>query len=85
MKVYILVQNSFSEEGTSSEIIQVFYNKEKAIQTRQVLVIDNIMNYDFVKDEQNKSDKDKTITLFRNYQENWNNYIELKIVESEVE
>ena len=83
-KIYILIQNSYNEEGANSEIIQAFYNKEKAIQARQILIIDNITNYGFVKDEQNKSDNDKLITLFWDYQENWNDYIELEIIEKEV-
>ena len=86
MKVYVLIENDYNYDGdgVEVEIIGVFNNKEKAIQARNILIIDDITNYGFIKDEQNKNDNNDIITLFWNYQENWNNYIDLEIIEKEV-
>ena len=94
MKVYILkefISNCDGGENPTSTINGVFTTREKAIEERRKEIVDNVLNFGFIIDEElkNKYKKEEIknidlITLFWDYQENWNNYIELEIIEKEV-
>lgn len=90
MKVYVLKEIYYNYdvglENTCN--IDVFTTKEKAIEKRRKLIIDNTLNYNYIIDEdlRKKNHKNlKLITLFYDFQENWQNYIEFEIEEKEVE
>ena len=82
MKVYVLV---FPQcENPYTEILGVYKTIEQAEEEQEKTIIDNIKNFDFVRDENaNNSFKNDTIIFFR-YQENWDNYIEYRIIEKEI-
>lgn len=87
MKVYILIERIYNydsgEENTSC-IDGVYNTKQKALDKMQEEIKHNINDFEFVEDTDNEQKKDFKI-LFYNYQENWQNYIEFEIIESEVE
>lgn len=90
MKVFVLKEIYYNYdvglENTCN--IDVFTTKEKAIEKRRKLIIDNTLNYNYIIDEdlRKKNHKNlKLITLFYDFQENWQNYIEFEIEEKEVE
>ena len=82
MKVFVLNKFIYSvDDGICSNILGVYKNKNDAEQKRDLEIQDNIKNYGFVTDEE----KHKTIIIFLNHQENWDNYVEYEIIESEVQ
>lgn len=93
MKVYIVKENFYnydSGEEVTSVITAVYNAREKAVKKRKEIIADNISNFGFIVDEEitkkhegNTSNLD-LIILFWDFQENWNNYIELEIIEKEV-
>ena len=87
MKVYVLIERDYnydSGEENTSFVDGVYVTKEKAIKRMAEEIKNNIENFGFVEDADNVLYSD-TKTLFWSYQENWNNYIEFEIIESEVE
>ena len=91
MNVYILKQNFYNydcAEEPTSVILGAYTTRKKAIEERRKNIVDNVLNYGFIPDEELKGKDTKTIdliTLFWNFQENWKNYIELEIIEKEIE
>ena len=85
MKIYILLEKVFPQcEAPYTEIIGVYKNINNAQKEQEKIINDNIENFNFVKDENaSKVFKNDTI-IFYSYQENWDNYIEYKIIEKEV-
>ena len=87
MKVFVLFEKDINTEAEEDEdnvtIIGVYNTIEKARFARQILIDDDIENYDFVQDEEAKYE-DKTIKLFYEYQENYCTYLELTIVEKDM-
>ena len=87
MKVYVLIERIYnydSGEENTSYIDGVYNTKQKALDKMQEEIKHNINDFEFVEDTDNEQKKDFKI-LFYNYQENWQNYIEFEVVESEVE
>lgn len=87
MKIYVLVERIYnydSGEENTSFVDGVYSSKEKAREKMQEEIKHNINDFEFVEDTDNEQKKDFKI-LFYNYQENWQNYIEFEIIESEVE
>ena len=87
MKVYVLIERIYnydSGEENTSFIDGVYATKEKAIEEMTKEIQNNIENFGFIEDTDNALYTDRK-TLFWSYQENWNNYIELEIIESEVQ
>lgn len=87
MKIYVLVEKVYnydSPESINSYIDGVYNTKQKALDKMQEEIKHNINDFEFVEDTDNKTKEDFKI-LFYNYQENWQNYIEFEIIESEVE
>lgn len=85
-KVYILLEKVFNYDGmenTDSYIDGVYSTKEKAIKAMQKEIKHNIKDFNFIEDTDN-STKEYSKILFYDYQENWQNYIELEIIEKEV-
>lgn len=82
MKVYVLIEQVFTQcENPYSEILGVYKNKTDAEQEQEKIIKDNIENFNFVLDKE----KYKHIKIiFCEFQENWDNYIEYKIIEKEV-
>ena len=71
-------------ENPYSEIIGAYKTIKEAQKEQENTIQDNIENFGFVRDENaSKSFKNDTI-IFYNYQENWDNYIEYRIIEKEV-
>ena len=87
MKVYILIERIYnydSGEENSSYVDGVYDSKEKARQRMQEEIKHNINDFNFVEDTDNKITQNTKI-IFYDYQENWQNYIEFEVIESEVE
>ena len=87
MKVYVLVERIYnydSGEENTSYIDGVYNTKQKALDKMQEEIKHNIEDFNFVEDTDNKITQNTKI-IFYNYQENWQNYIEFKVIESEVE
>ncbi len=85
MKIYILLEKIFNYDGmenTDSYVDGVYYTIDKAIEAMQKEIEHNVNNFGFVEDTDNT--KKYTKILFRDYQENWQNYIEFEIIEKEV-
>lgn len=81
MKIYILQEFIYStSDGIYSNIIGAFANKNDAGKEQNKLIQDNIENYGFVRDEETH----KTTIIFLGFQENWDNYIEYEIIETEL-
>lgn len=87
MKVYVVYQCGY-DESEFMEILGVFQNKGKAKQCYLENVSDNVEHYNFIYDEECKmesiNDKHNMTRLFKGYQENWNNYLEIHIEEQEI-
>lgn len=88
MKVYVLLEQVCTIDQTPySELIGVYKNKKDAQTQLEKTIQTNINEWDFVLDEENEYKpevfKNHTI-LFYEFQENWDNYIEYKIIEKEV-
>ena len=87
MQVYILIERIYnydSGEENSSYVDGVYDSKEKARQRMQEEIKHNINDFNFVEDTDNKITQNTKI-IFYDYQENWQNYIEFEVIESEVE
>lgn len=87
MKVYVLIERIYNYDGgdeNTSYIDGVYSSKEKAIEKMQKEIKHNIKDFNFVEDTDNKITQNTKI-IFYDYQENWQNYIEFEIIESEVE
>jgi hypothetical protein len=79
MNIYILLEQVFEPCNESYINVLGAYKSKKDAETKQNETIqDNIKNFDFVLDEQSNT------RIFQSYQENWDNYIEYKIIEKEV-
>lgn len=86
MKVYVLLEKVFNFDGMEnidSYIDGVFDSLEKAKIQMQKEIEHNMEEFNFVEDTENQL-KELKKTIFYDYQENWQNYIEFKIVEKEV-
>ena len=86
MKIYILLEKVFNYDGmenTDSYIDGVFKDLSDAKITMQNEIKNNIEEFNFVEDTDNKIKERKKI-IFYDYQENWQNYIEFEIIEKEV-
>ena len=87
MKVYILIERIYnydSGEENTSYIDGVYNTKQKALDKMQEEIKHNIEDFNFVEDTDNKITQNTKI-IFYDYQENWQNYIEFEVIESEVE
>ena len=87
MKVYVLVERIYnydSGEENTSYIDGVYNTKQKALDKMQEEIKHNIKDFNFVEDTDNKITQNTKI-IFYDYQENWQNYIEFEVIESEVE
>ena len=82
MKVYILIEQVYRiDTDNGAEIIGVYKDKTEAEKKQDKLIKYNVENWDFIEDKQeNKNCK----ILFYLEDENWDNYIEYRIIESEV-
>lgn len=79
MKVYILIEQVFPQcESPYFEVLRTYQNPWQAEEEKQKAIQDNVNNFNFVIDEEDKN------RIFLEFQENWDNYIEYKIIESEV-
>lgn len=86
MKVYVLLEKVFNFDGMEnidSYIDGVFDSLAKAKIQMQKEIEHNMEEFNFVEDTENQL-KELEKTIFYDYQENWQNYIEFKIVEKEV-
>jgi len=87
MKVYVLIERLYnyeSGEEDTSFIDGVYTTKEKAENNMKKRIKDYVENFDFLEDEYNTQETSCKV-LFYDFQENWNNHIEIEIIESEVE
>lgn len=87
MKVYVLIERIYnydSGEENTSYIDGVYNTKQKALDKMQEEIKHNIEDFNFVEDTDNKITQNTKI-IFYDYQENWQNYIEFEVIESEVE
>lgn len=85
MKVYILIEQVFPTcEDSYTEVLGVYKNAQQAEEEKQKVIQENIENYNFVKDSENMKNIFATYRLFLEFQENWDYYIEYKIIEKEV-
>lgn len=87
MKVYVLIERIYnydSGEENTSYIDGVYNTKQKALDKMQEEIKHNINDFNFVEDTDNKITQNTKI-IFYDYQENWQNYIEFEVIESEVE
>lgn len=80
MKIYILKELVYSNDGTYSNILGAFKNKKDAESLQELTIADNIKNYGFVKEKGTHETK----VIFLGFQENWDNYIEYEIIETEL-
>lgn len=79
MKVYILLEKDFDvSNGNCIDVLNVYKTKKQAEKEKEKIIKDNIKNYGFVIDEQDKN------RIFYKFYENWDIYIELEIIEKEV-
>ena len=86
MKVFVLIERIYnydSGEENTSWIDGIYYKKEDCKKRLNEEIKHNIEDFEFIEDTDNTLKEDYKI-LFYNYQENWNNYIELEIIEEEV-
>lgn len=76
-KIYILVQKFYLNDTQENdfEIVGAYAKFTEAKEELEKIKKDNIENYGFVQDNDNKW------IIFQEYQENWNNYIEYNIIE----
>lgn len=90
MKVYVLlVTDSNTQNGETDQtyILGVFKSKQVAQEEMEKDIQVHIDRNGFVNDENGIAEKDNTIfkIIFYAYQENWDNYIEYRIEERELE
>lgn len=86
MKVYVLVEQVYPAcETAYNEVIGVYENLEKAEKEKAKVIKDNLEHYNFIEDVENVKHPFAISRIFLDFQENWNNYIEYRIIESEVE
>lgn len=82
MKVYILMEQVYRiDTNNNAEIIGVYKNKLLAEKKQNKLIRDNVENWDFIEDKQ-KNENCKRLFYLEN--ENWDNYVEYRILEKEV-
>lgn len=76
-KIYILVQKFYLNDTQENdfEIVGAYAKFAEAEKELEKIKKDNIENYGFVQDNDNKW------IIFQEYQENWDNYIEYDIIE----
>ena len=76
-RIYILVQKFYLNDTQENdfEIVGAYAKFAEAKKELEKIKKDNIENYGFVQDNDNKW------IIFQEYQENWNNYIEYNIIE----
>ena len=79
-KIYILVQKFYLNDTQENdfEIVGVYAKFTEAKEELEKIKKDNIENYGFVQDNDNKW------IIFQEYQENWNNYIEYNIIDKTI-
>lgn len=85
MKIYILIEEVYTTtEAPYFDVIGAYKDIKEAKKEQEKSINDNLQNFGFVKDESpNEQFKNDTI-IFYGYQENWDNYIEYKIIEKEI-
>lgn len=76
-RIYILVQKFYLNDTQENdfEIVGAYAKFSEAKEELEKIKKDNIENYGFVQDNDNKW------IIFQEYQENWNNYIEYNIID----
>lgn len=76
-RIYILVQKFYLNDTQENdfEIVGAYTKFAEAKEELEKIKKDNIENYGFVQDNDNKC------IIFQGYQENWDNYIEYDIIE----
>lgn len=76
-RIYILVQKFYLNDTQENdfEIVGAYAKFSEAKEELEKIKKDNIENYGFVQDNDNKW------IIFQEYQENWNNYIEYDIID----
>lgn len=76
-RIYILVQKFYLNDTQENdfEIVGAYVKFSEAKEELEKIKKDNIENYGFVQDNDNKW------IIFQEYQENWNNYIEYDIID----
>lgn len=76
-RIYILVQKFYLNDTHENdfEIVGAYAKFAKAKEDLEKIKKDNIKNYGFIQDNDNKW------IIFQGYQENWDNYIEYDIIE----
>lgn len=76
-RIYILVQKFYLNDTQENdfEIVGAYAKFTEAKEELEKIKKDNIENYGFVQDNDNKW------IIFQEYQENWNNYIEYDIID----
>lgn len=76
-RIYILVQKFYLNDTQENdfEIVGAYAKFSEAKEELEKIKKDNIENYGFVQDNNNKW------IIFQEYQENWNNYIEYDIID----
>ena len=79
-RYYILVQKFYLNDTQENdfEIVGVYAKFTEAKEELEKIKKDNIENYGFVQDNDNKW------IIFQEYQENWNNYIEYNIIDKTI-
>lgn len=90
MKVYVLLatdSNTQNGETDQTYILGVFKSKQIAKEEMEKDIQVYIDKNGFVNDENGITEKDNKIfkIIFYDYQENWDNYIEYRIEERELE
>jgi len=80
MKIYILKEFIYTNDGAYSNILGAFKNKKDAESLQELTIADNIKNYGFVKEKGTHETK----VIFLGFRENWDNYIEYEIIETEL-
>ena len=86
MKVYVLIEQVYPAcETAYNEVIGVYEDLQKAIEKKKEVIKEDIKNFDFIEDIENVENPLAISRIFQGFQENWDNYIEYRIVESEVE
>lgn len=81
-KVYILTEHNYNREcgeEVDSWILGVFTNEKKAKEEMKKVMENDIENEGYIYDNETEN------IVFFGEQENWNNYIEYRITEKEVE
>lgn len=86
MKVYVLVEQVYPAcETAYNEVIGVYEDLQKAIEKKKEVIKDNLEHYNFIEDIENVKYPFAISRIFLDFQENWDNYIEYRIIEKEVE